>query len=323
MTDRGKGCENTVKYVISHEPAAGGHIAYTEDFYRIDGEIQVWNLEHLKKLPPFEILIMKSRKSRQLTICPEREYAALLLTKESREFISSLGVHTIITDTEEVEDTSGTVSILQAETLNEILPGYCTCKEENGTITIGDMERGFLPLGVRRDGSLYSRIQWASTTEKTPYYWVCNLIDDDVERHGGTWGANTMGPANAILDFFGEEQAIETVRIFHNVGSTISIEEEMAEHIRLYVSNDERCSRFGREDEDIDTVHWEKILDVHMEMKEKWNTYFIDRPVKARYLRIELVRNFGTPEDVPWTETAELKVFPCLPDKHFPGFENE
>ncbi len=91
--------------------AAGGHIAYTEDFYRIDGEIQVWNLEHLKKLPPFEILIMKSRKSRQLTICPEREYAALLLTKESREFISSLGVHTIITDTEEVEDTSGTVRI--------------------------------------------------------------------------------------------------------------------------------------------------------------------------------------------------------------------
>ena len=132
-----------------------------------------------------------------------------------------------------------------------------------------------------------------------------------------------MGPANAILDFFGEEQAIETVRIFHNVGSTISIEEEMAEHIRLYVSNDERCSRFGREDQDIDTVHWEKILDIHMEMKEKWNTYFIDRPVKARYLRIELVRNFGTPEDVPWTETAELKVFPCLPDKHFPGFENE
>ncbi|WP_294143954.1 hypothetical protein [uncultured Clostridium sp.] len=296
----------------NYEPVSGGRIAYTEDFYRIDGEIRAWNLEHLKNLPPFEILIIKSRKSRQLTVCPEREYAGPVLTKEAADFLGAVGINTVITDAGELEYTEGDIRIIQVETLYGFLPGYYTCKVEDGKILIGDVERGFLPSGVRRDGSLYSRIQWASTTEKNPYYWVCNLIDDDVERHGGTWGANTMGPANAILDFFGEEQTIGTVRIFHNVGSTISIEEEMAEHIRLYISNDERCSRFGREDEEIDIVSWEKILDVHMEMKEKWNTYFLERPVKARYLRIELVKNFGTPEDVPWTETAELKVFPVL-----------
>lgn len=296
----------------NYEPVSGGRIAYTEDFYRIDGEIRAWNLEHLKNLPPFEILIIKSRKSRQLTVCPEREYAGPVLTKEAADFLGAAGINTVITDAGELEYTEGNIRIIQAETLYGFLPGYYTCKVEDSKILIGDVERDFLPLGVRRDGSLYSRIQWASTTEKNPYYWVCNLIDDDVERHGGTWGANTMGPANAILDFFGEEQTIGTVRIFHNVGSTVSIEEEMAEHIRLYISNDERCSRFGREDEEIDIVSWEKILDVHMEMKEKWNTYFLERPVKARYLRIELVKNFGTPEDVPWTETAELKVFPVL-----------
>ncbi|MCB6608292.1 hypothetical protein V3C10_14050 [[Clostridium] symbiosum] len=296
----------------SYEPVSGGRIAYTEDFYRIDGEIRAWNLEHLKNLPPFEILIIKSRKSRQLTVCPEREYEGPVLTKEAVDFLGTVGINTVITDAGELEYTEGNIRIIQTGTLYGVLPGYYTCKEVDGKILIGNVERGFLPLGVRRDGSLYSRIQWASTTEKNPYYWVCNLIDDDVERHGGTWGANTMGPANAILDFFGEEQTIGTVRIFHNVGSTISIEEEMAEHIRLYISNDEQCSRFGREDEEIDIVSWEKILDVHMEMKEKWNTYFLERPVKARYLRIELVKNFGTPEDVPWTETAELKVFPVL-----------
>lgn len=299
-----------MKLEREREPVAG-RMAYAEDMYRIDGEIQVWNLEHLKKLPPFEILFIKSMKSRRLPVCPERDYASPVLTKEATSFLLETGIHTIVTDVEEMEEPDGKIKVLKVENLYDILPGYYSCKEQEGRVRIGDVERGFLPSGVRRDGSLYSRIQWASTTEKNPYYWVCNLIDDDVERHGGTWGANTMGPANAILDFFGEEQPIETIRIFHNVGSTVSIEEEMAEHIRLYVSNDERCSRFGREDEEIDIVKWEKILDVHMEMTEKWNTYFLDRPVKAKYLRIELVNNFGTPKDVPWTETAELKVFPA------------
>lgn len=296
---------------IMTKPVEGGYTAYVEDLYRNNGGLQVWNLEHLKNLDSFEILIIKGIRSRQLPVCPERKYEGLFLMAETIDFLAEMGVHTIITDSDKLEDASGRLTIFCVETLHEVGTGYYTCKEQKGTIYIGNVENGFFPLGIRRDGSLYSRIQWASTTEKNPYYWVCNLIDDDVERHGGTWGANTMGPANAILDFFGEEKELMMVRIFHNVGSTISVEEEMAKKIRLYVTNDEKCSHFGREDENIDSVRWNKILDVDMEMEEKWNTYILEKPVRAKYIRIELVENFGTPEDVPWTETAELKLFPA------------
>jgi hypothetical protein len=34
---------------------------------------------------------------------------------------------------------------------------------------------GLLPVGVRRDGSYYTRIVWASHTEKDPTFWVCNM----------------------------------------------------------------------------------------------------------------------------------------------------
>ena len=68
------------------------------------------------------------------------------------------------------------------------------------------------PLGVRRDGSYYTRIEWASHTESDPTFWVVNLIRDDTERNGGSWGAITMGPAHVVLSFFGEEQVVSRVR---------------------------------------------------------------------------------------------------------------
>lgn len=70
------------------------------------------------------------------------------------------------------------------------------------------MEEKLFPLGVRRDGSYYTRIEWASHTESDPCFWVGNVIDDDTQRNGGTWGANTMGPADVVLSFFGETQKI-------------------------------------------------------------------------------------------------------------------
>ena len=62
------------------------------------------------------------------------------------------------------------------------------------------------PLGVRRDGSYYTRIEWTTHTESDPTFWVCNLIRDDIERNGGTWGTNTRGPANVVLSFFGVKE---------------------------------------------------------------------------------------------------------------------
>jgi len=164
--------------------------------------------------------------------------------------------------------------------------------------------------GIRRDGSYYTRIQWASHTEQTPLFWVCNLIDDDIERMGGTWGANTMGPANAILDFFDETQEIGRVRIFHNVGAPQSKIEELASEINLYVSDDDTCRRLGDENADIDQVAWKKVLSCDMPKQEGWNEFDLDKPVKAKYVRIELVKNHGTPPDLPWTETSELKLYP-------------
>lgn len=64
------------------------------------------------------------------------------------------------------------------------------------------------PLGVRRDGSYYTRIDWASTTESDPRLWVLNIIDDDIKRDGGTWGANDENSADVVLDFFGEVQKV-------------------------------------------------------------------------------------------------------------------
>jgi hypothetical protein len=165
-------------------------------------------------------------------------------------------------------------------------------------------------IGMRKDGSYYTRIEWASHTEKTPLYWVNNLLDDDIERDGGSYGANTMGPANVVLSFFGETQLVGKVRFFHNVGATISKIEELASDINVYTSEDEKAHRLGGEDADINSVKWTKVLNCKMEKREDWFEFVLDKPVKAKYVRIELVKNFGTPPDLPWTETNEVKIFP-------------
>lgn len=165
-------------------------------------------------------------------------------------------------------------------------------------------------FGLRRDGSYYTRILWASHTVQNPVYWVNNLIDDDIERDGGTWGANTNGPANAILDFFGEIQRFGKLRIFHNVGASDSLIEELASEINLYVCDDDLCRRFGDENADIDKVQWARIINCRMEKREAWFEFELEKPVAAKYVRIELVKNFGTPPEIPWTETSELKLYP-------------
>lgn len=290
-------------------PAVSGEIAYVADLYRANFVITKPDIEYMRELPSFSVLLIKTPKSRKLEICPPREIRSQQLSGEAAAFLKELGVKLVISDDESMKS-SYPFPVAAPVSLHGIEPGYYTCTANEHGAVLSDIPAGTLPLGVRRDGSLYSRIQWGSTTTLNPYYWICNLIDDDIERNGGTWGANTHGPANAILDFFGEEKTISCIRIFHNVGSPISIEEEMASAIRLYVSNDETCSHFGNEEADIDSVEWIEIVSTQMEMKEQWNTYFLEKPVTAKYVRIELVKNFDTPPDVPWTETAELKIFP-------------
>lgn len=171
------------------------------------------------------------------------------------------------------------------------------------------MGKEMLPVGVRRDGSYYTRIEWCSHTTNDPLTWVNNLIDDDTERNGGTWGANTMGPANAILSFFGETQVVSKVRIFHNVGVPHSYIEELASIVNIYVSRDDAVRQMRSRDSQLNETDWIKVLECQMEKREGWFEFELKKQTEAKYIRIELVKNFGTPDDCPWTETNELKIY--------------
>ncbi len=173
------------------------------------------------------------------------------------------------------------------------------------------MKQELFPLGLRRDGSYYTRIEWASITESDPTFWVANLIRDDLERNGGTWGANTMGPADVVLSFFGEMQTVGRIRIFRNVGLyNASILEELAKTIRIYASATDEPRKLRRKDDAIDSVEWKLLTTVAMEKAEGWQEIILSEPVEAKYLRFELVENFGTPPDIPWVETSEIKLYP-------------
>ncbi|MBQ9942698.1 MAG: hypothetical protein IJP03_06810 [Christensenellaceae bacterium] len=171
------------------------------------------------------------------------------------------------------------------------------------------MAEQLYPLGVRRDGSYYTRIEWASHTESDPTFWVANLIRDDTERNGGTWGAHTLGPANVVLSFFGESQVIRKIRIFRNVGLDISILEELAKTIDIYVNDTDEPRKLRRAEDDIESVPWTLIKRVDMEKAEGWQEIELDEPVSAKYVRFVLVENHGTPPEIDWTETSEIKIY--------------
>ena len=166
-----------------------------------------------------------------------------------------------------------------------------------------------LPIGVRRDGSYYTRIEWCSHTENDPMFWVNNLILDDQERNGGTWAANTRGSANVVLSFFGEEQLISKIRIFRNVGATISILEELAKTINIYISESDEPRNLRTIEDDIDKCAWIFVKKIETEKAEGWMDVEFNEPLKAKFVRIELVENHGTPPDLDWTEINEIKIY--------------
>ncbi len=166
------------------------------------------------------------------------------------------------------------------------------------------------PLGVRRDGSYYTRIEWASCTEKNPQFWVLNIIDDDLERSGGTFAANSLGPVDVVLSFFGETKTISSVRFYSNVGLPISVLEELAKQINVYVSVEDTPRGLKADTDDINSVEWEKILECAIKKEESWQEFSLSKPVQAKYVRIELVENYGTSDGLDWIETSEVKIYP-------------
>lgn len=57
-------------------------------------------------------------------------------------------------------------------------------------------------------------------------------------------------------------------------------------------------------------MDWKFVKRVDMEKAEGWQEIELDAPIKAKYLRFDLVENHGTPPEIPWTETSEIKIYP-------------
>jgi len=173
-----------------------------------------------------------------------------------------------------------------------------------------------LPVGVRRDGSYYTRIEWANVTEKDPRFWVNNMISDDHERNGGTYGANTETTADVILSFWGETQSIGKIRIYKNVGITISVVEELARYINIFVSETDAPASIRTEDDKIDSVEWKLVKRIPIVKEFGWQDVVLDAPVNAKYVRVQLEDNFTAKDEngnhaIPWCETSEVKFYPA------------
>jgi len=168
------------------------------------------------------------------------------------------------------------------------------------------------PLGVRRDGSYYTRINWASTTEGDPRLWVLNIIDDDIKRDGGTWGANDENSADVVLDFFGETQKVSKIRIYKNVGVAISVIEELAKEINFYSCDDDTPAEKLRTAEDkIESVNWKLQGTMKIVKEEGWQEIVFEKPFDAKFIRIETKDNFCARDEnfIPWIEFSEVKIY--------------
>lgn len=165
--------------------------------------------------------------------------------------------------------------------------------------------------GVRRDGSYYTRVDFATVTENDPTFWVNNIIDDDLERCGGTWGANSETTADVVLSFFGEMQTVSKIKLYKNVGLDISILEELAKVVNIYVSDTDEPKKLRRKDDDINSVAWKKVASVDIVKEEGWQEIDLSEPVCAKYVRVELVDNFCERDEnfIPWIEMSEVKIY--------------
>jgi len=165
-----------------------------------------------------------------------------------------------------------------------------------------------LPIGVRRDGSLYTQIEWASHTEKDPMLWVCNILRDDHERDGGTWGANTLGPAELVLSFFGEKQKVSKIAFYRNVGATISVMEELARKVEIWYCDNDDAAKLRTAADDINSVEWKHVQTAIIEKEVGWQEFVLAEPIEAKYMRFTLVENQGT--EIDWVEMNEIKIYP-------------
>ena len=164
-----------------------------------------------------------------------------------------------------------------------------------------------LPVGVKRDGSYYTNIDWSSHTETDPMLWVCNVITDDHERMGGTYGSNTFGPVELVLGFFGEKQKVSKIRFYRNVGADISILNELARHIKVWYTDDDVLKILRKAGDPVDAVNWTFAQEIDVLPEAGWLDITLDKPFEAKHVRFTLVDN-STP-DIEWTEMNEIRMY--------------
>ena len=85
---------------------------------------------------------------------------------------------------------------------------------------------------------------------------------------------------------------------------------ELAKTIDIYYSDTDEPRKLRRQEDKIDDVPWNFVMRVPMEKAEGWQDIEFPEPVKAKYLRFELVENWGDETTPPWTETSEIKIYP-------------
>ena len=76
----------------------------------------------------------------------------------------------------------------------------------------------------------------------------------------------------------------------------------------IYYSDTDEPRKLRRKEDAIDSVEWKYIMKVETEKAEGWQEIVLPAPIKAKYLRFDLLENHGTP--IPWTELSEIKIYP-------------
>ena len=91
----------------------------------------------------------------------------------------------------------------------------------------------------------------------------------------------------------------------------ISVPEELARHLNIYVSDSDLPKKIRRKDDDIESADWKLVKSVDLKKEFGWEDIVLDSPVIAKFVRFEFIDNFCDKDNfIPWVETSEIKIFP-------------
>ena len=93
-----------------------------------------------------------------------------------------------------------------------------------------------------------------------------------------------------------------------NVGESISKPEEIASSVDIFICDtDEPAKKLRTKDDDINSVSWKHIKRAPLTEAIEWEDIVLDEPVKAKYLRIDLLENRS--DTIDWIEFSKVRVF--------------